>query len=88
MDGSHYDNAILPDLNTLDRKGAPNTFDAEGLRLLRKDHSLPNAGSRMTAAVTRSKMIFTFSDTGYRLVLWMDMWKLYRSRSKQKASYR
>ena len=34
MDGFHYDNAILNDLNIIDRKGAPETFDAEGLRLL------------------------------------------------------
>lgn len=34
MDGFHYDNAILKELNYTDRKGAPHTFDAEGLQRL------------------------------------------------------
>lgn len=36
MDGFHYDNAILHDLNLFDRKGSPNTFDVAGLHLLLK----------------------------------------------------
>lgn len=35
MDGFHLDNRVLSDLNLLHRKGAPETFDAEGvLRLV------------------------------------------------------
>lgn len=31
MDGFHFDDAVLRDLGLLDRKGAPDTFDAAGL---------------------------------------------------------
>ncbi len=34
MDGFHYDNSILNDLNRFHRKGAPDTFDVTGLQLL------------------------------------------------------
>lgn len=34
MDGYHYDNAILEQTNTLDRKGSPGTFDVQSLQLL------------------------------------------------------
>lgn len=34
MDGFHYDNRILNDLNRFHRKGAPDTFDVTGLQLL------------------------------------------------------
>jgi len=34
MDGFHFDNKILTDRNLLPRKGAPNTFDISGLKLL------------------------------------------------------
>lgn len=34
MDGFHYDNTILQQLNLLDRKGSPDTFDVPGLHLL------------------------------------------------------
>lgn len=34
MDGYHYDNAILEHNDSLDRKGAPHTFDVESLLML------------------------------------------------------
>lgn len=34
MDGFHFDNAVLNDLNALARKGAPHTFDIDGLTAL------------------------------------------------------
>lgn len=34
MDGYHYDNEVLTSMGILDRKGSPETFDAEGLLAL------------------------------------------------------
>lgn len=34
MDGFHYDNALLQDFGLMNRKGAPQTFDFEGLRVM------------------------------------------------------
>lgn len=49
MDGYHYDNHILDQLDLRDRKGAPNTFDITGLRLFLQ--GLTNQTSTMAAPV-------------------------------------
>ncbi|MDE4190326.1 MULTISPECIES: nucleoside/nucleotide kinase family protein [Phaeobacter] len=55
MDGFHLDNAILTQRGLLDRKGAPETFDVEGL--LRLIGALPDAPSVIFPVFDRDRDI-------------------------------
>ncbi len=91
MDGFHLDNRVLTDLGYLHRKGAPETFDAEGaLRLIQ---ALSNADrvfyptfdrdedfSRAGAGIVDGKCDCVVVEGNYLLFdapVWKDLWPLW-----------